>query len=124
MLMTYRSDDGTETEQVWNSRDGVTPFVITLRSGKQATHADWQHDRRMPEDWTPPPGMRVFADLTERRARVLAGMVVDRWLADPDTAARILARYGTREAAAAMLLEDMTGRPGEPDLIDPQDDDT
>jgi len=36
-LMTYRADDGTEEEQVWNSRDGVTPFVITLRSGKAAT---------------------------------------------------------------------------------------
>lgn len=45
-LMQYDADDGTETEVVWNSRDGVTPFGITLRSGKPATHARWGEDVR------------------------------------------------------------------------------
>jgi hypothetical protein len=48
-LMTYRSDDGTEEELIWNSRDGVTPFVIRLRSGKTATHVNWTNDRRIPD---------------------------------------------------------------------------
>ena len=47
MIMTYRADDGIEEERIWNSRDGVTPFVITLRNGKQATHVDWGQDQRM-----------------------------------------------------------------------------
>jgi len=46
--MTYRSDDGSETEQIWNSRDGVTPFVIRSRSGKEMTHVNWQHDKPIP----------------------------------------------------------------------------
>jgi hypothetical protein len=47
-LMTYRSDDGTEEEVIWNSRDGVTPFTIALRSGKPASHVDWGADRPQP----------------------------------------------------------------------------
>ncbi len=70
-LMTYRADDGTEEEQIWNSRDGVTPYVIRLRSGKTAAHVDWRNDRRMP-DYEPPAGSRIFVDLTEERARAHA----------------------------------------------------
>jgi hypothetical protein len=121
MIMTYRADDGIEEERIWNSRDGVTPFVITLRSGKQATHADWGRDQRMGEDWTPPPGMRYFADLTPERARAHAERNYDAWTADPaqprDMTA-VLAR--NRERAIAKLAESYLERPGSPDLIDPQ----
>lgn len=67
-LMKYTSDDGTEEEIIWNSRDGVTPFVITLRSGKTAMHRDWGADQCVP-DYKPLPGSRMFVDLTEERAR-------------------------------------------------------
>jgi hypothetical protein len=58
-LMTYRSDDGTEEEVVWNSRDGVTPLVITLLSGQKATHVNWSADRPHP-DHKPQHGERYF----------------------------------------------------------------
>lgn len=116
-VMCYRSDDGTETEFVWNSRDGVTPFVITLRSGKPATHADWDRDQRMPEDWTPPPGMRRFTDLTRARARELAARQWDTWAADP-AAARHLARLGDRDQAITDLAASYLSQPGAPDLTD------
>lgn len=38
MLMTYREVDGDSTLLVWNSRDGVTPFVINIGAKK------YQHD--------------------------------------------------------------------------------
>lgn len=38
MLMTYREVDGDGTLLVWNSRDGVTPFVINIGAKK------YQHD--------------------------------------------------------------------------------
>ena len=63
-LMQYRSDDGTEAEQLWNSRDGVTPFIITSRSGKRMTHVDWNSDECVP-DFKPAKGMRIFVDATE-----------------------------------------------------------
>lgn len=77
-LMKYRSDDGTEEETLWNSRDGVTPFVITLKSGKTAKHIDWQLDVCVP-DHKPQPGDRVFIDLTEDRALEYARRNLKRW---------------------------------------------
>lgn len=38
MLMTYREVEGDSTLLVWNSRDGVTPFVINIGAKK------YQHD--------------------------------------------------------------------------------
>lgn len=35
-LVTYTSDDGKTSKQVWNSRDGALPEVITLDNGKPA----------------------------------------------------------------------------------------
>lgn len=67
-LMTYQADDGSETETIWNSRDGVTPFGLTLRSGKPARHINWQGDVYAPNH-VPKPGDRIFVDLTEERAR-------------------------------------------------------
>lgn len=65
--MLYRSDDGTEEEWLWNSRDGVTPFVISLRSGKTASHVEWHRDWR-DTDYVPKPGDRIFIDLTPEKA--------------------------------------------------------
>ena len=119
-VMTYRADDGIEEERIWNSRDGVTPFVITLRNGKQATHVDWDQDQRMAEDWTPPPGMRYFADLTPERARVHAARNYDAWTADPAQPRDIAILGANRERAIAKLAGSYLERPGGPDLIDPQ----
>lgn len=117
--MTYTADDGAESELIWNSRDGVTPFVVTLRSGRTATHANWAGDMRMPEDWTPPPGHRVFTDLTEERARQHAAAAADRWLADPDYRDQFLAAYGTRDDGIRELAASYLATPGAPDLVDP-----
>jgi len=77
-LMKYRSDDETEEEIIWNSRDGVTPFVISLRSGKTASHVDWRSDRCVP-DYKPKPGERIFIDLTPEKAEEYAKRNVRKW---------------------------------------------
>jgi hypothetical protein len=61
-LMTYTSDDGLESEQVWNSRDGRVPFVITLRSGTLASHTG--PDTYEGPGWACPAGTRMFVDAT------------------------------------------------------------
>ncbi|HXE05809.1 MAG TPA: hypothetical protein VN579_07475 [Bryobacteraceae bacterium] len=38
MLMKYQSKDGTVTELLWNSRDGVTPFGIMAQEGEAECH--------------------------------------------------------------------------------------
>jgi hypothetical protein len=119
-VMEYISDDGSEREKVWNSRDGVTPFVITLPSGKPATHHNWAADQRMPEDWVPPPGMRCFTDLTAARARELAVRAVDGWLAE-GFRDRLLGQFGDRDDAIDALTAEYF-KPGAPDLVSPPRD--
>lgn len=62
-LMKYQTDDGTETEMLWNSRDGVTPFMLLSKTGKQMKHVDWRNDK-LAVDFKPPSGMRVFVNAT------------------------------------------------------------
>jgi hypothetical protein len=117
-LMTYRSDDGTEEEVLWNSRDGVTPFVITLRSGKQATHVDWHNDQRVP-DYQPAPGTRLFVDLTEDRAHELARSAAQAWFDDPTELGQLArSEYRTVDDMAAMLATQYLQVPGAPDIAD------
>jgi hypothetical protein len=117
-LMTYRADDGSEEEQVWNSRDGVTPFVIGLRSGKPATHADWHRDRRVP-DYLPPLGSRIFVDMTEEAAQRYARENAEGWFAASDSLGAIARKqYGTVEAMAADLAASYLRQLGAPDLVE------
>ena len=71
-LMTYRCKDCGKTEWLWNSRDGVTPFIIGCRyCGGEEQHADWHRDVRVP-NYDPKPGERIFVDMTRERAEEIA----------------------------------------------------
>jgi hypothetical protein len=59
-VLTYSTDDGTQTEQVWNSRAGQVPQTITLRTGYQAWHSG--PDTFHGAGFTPPAGMRIIVD--------------------------------------------------------------
>ena len=59
-LMEYVCESCRAREILWNSRDGVTPFIIKCRyCGKLARHERWHLDVRI-EDFCPHPGQRVF----------------------------------------------------------------
>lgn len=83
MLMSYVSDDGKTGELIWNSRDGVTPFVVRSRDGVEMTHSDWNHDVYAPH-FRPPPGMRVFVSMDEDMAREAAEKQVALWWDHPE----------------------------------------
>ena len=71
-LMYYRCEKCGELERLWNSRDGVTPFVIGCRyCGGEAVHIMWQYDRCVP-DYKPKPAERIFIDMTKERAEEIA----------------------------------------------------
>lgn len=63
-LMLYRDSQGNE-EIIWNSRDGVTPFIVTSKQGYEAQHVEWRKDKFAP-DHKPQPGDRIFTDGTPK----------------------------------------------------------
>ena len=115
--MRYRAlDDPGEVEEVWNSRDGRTPYTILLRDGRTATHADWTTMVHRP-DYNPPAGSRIFVDLTDEIARTNAEAYVKKiW--DDQGAEGMLARsqFDTAQAMIESLVSDI--QPGEPTLIE------
>lgn len=77
-VMQYASDDGTITETLWNSRDGVTPFMLISKDGKTTMrHVNWANDKFDPE-FKPPSGSRYFADLTKEQAKKYAKDILKR----------------------------------------------
>lgn len=82
-LMLYRAKDGSEEETIWNSRDGITPFGVNLRSGKPAEHAEWRNDRYAPF-YVPQVGERVFVSYTPETARQVAERIWEDWSKRPD----------------------------------------
>lgn len=75
MLMKYATrKDGPGpdplVERIWNSRDGVTPFIVRAPDGREMTHADWGKDQYEP--FWPHTGLkvgdRIFVDMTREAA--------------------------------------------------------
>jgi len=66
-LMTYKDTAGN-CEVIWNSRDGVTPFIVRSRAGLEAQHINWKNDFCAPNH-QPKLGDRIFEDMTEESAR-------------------------------------------------------
>jgi hypothetical protein len=50
-LMTYECENCERQAEIWNSRDGVTPFMVRCRHCKDGTmkHIDWANDVLNPE---------------------------------------------------------------------------
>ena len=105
-LMSYVSDDGKHGELLWNSRDGITPFVIHSRDGVEMTHVDWQSDVRAPH-FRPPPGMRIFVDMDEELAAERARERVEQWWDRPDYP--LSARFPDKASAIAAFAKEYLG---------------
>lgn len=122
MLMRYRCvgsrrDDGCgQGEMVWNSRDGVTPFIISCRfCGSEAKHIQWQQDVYLP-NYEPPVGSRVFVDLDPEKALELAWQRVEQYWDHPEYPMR--GRYSSKEEIAQILAKEYYDDGGQPHLIE------
>ena len=117
-IMTYRAEDGSgEEERIWNSRDGVTPFMVALRSGKPAQHVDWHRDEYNP-DYQPPVGSRIFVDMTPERARELAERNATHYWEDAAAAYKPQQQYRTKADLVQALMHSYLEREGAPDIIE------
>lgn len=63
-LMHYANEDRSVIKVVWNSRDGVTPFILY----EELSHIDWAKDIKCPL-LIPENGMLVFVNATEELIR-------------------------------------------------------
>ena len=112
-LMRYATDDMTVEEILWNSRDGVTPFVIMSRDKQhELTHVDFFLDERNAL-YVPPVGSRIFVDLTPEKALEYATTQVERqWeqMQHHDT----LGPLGKEGAAQHLAQANL--QPGAPDV--------
>lgn len=68
-LMQYYCKPCGHFEIIWNSRDGVTPFMMQCPScgGTDMHHVNFHRDRCVP-DYKPFLGQRMWVDMTRERA--------------------------------------------------------
>ncbi len=109
-LMKYATKDRSEVEWIWNSRDGVTPFGLLSRSGKEMLHVDWHLDQYRPH-YKPRNGERIFVDLTPERARELAVKKVEILWDHPEMP--MSGHCPDKETAAQMFVDSWTEHPGQ-----------
>lgn len=77
-IMHYRCDLCRYTQRLWNSRDGVTPFIIDcFKCDGTAAHVSWNLDQCAP-DFVPEIGMRIFVDTTKEMCIEANRKYVDR----------------------------------------------
>ena len=110
-LMQYRDKVTGETEVLWNSRDGVTPFGIVSRRGNDAMHDNWKQDIRVPQ-FKPAPGMRIFVDATEDNLTPGLNAFIEKWWNNPRHPMGLT--YKSREQAFTELMKDWLNEPGSP----------
>ena len=115
-LMTYAekgSPAGCDWLQIWNSRDGVTPFVlIHPRTGAELMHVNWRDDQRVP-DYVPEVGSYIFIDLHPEKAMQYAWAKVERYWEHPDYPMKEM--FDTKKQAAQVMFGDF--QEGEPDVV-------
>lgn len=104
--MRYGTKDGRIVRSIWNSRDGVTPFIVRdPETGEELTHLPpWSADVYDPT-YQPQPGDLVFIDLHPEKALMLAMRKVEHFWDDEQYPLR--ERGWSKEEAARMFFDSM-----------------
>lgn len=119
--MRYRDMKTGESEVLWNSRDGVTPFITHSKDGNKMQHIDWEKDVCDPF-FVPPVGSRIFVTMTLENARDEYTNLVEKfWDGGNDsmTYKRLAASRGmTKEELITSIMEgDLKQNPGAPHVV-------
>lgn len=111
MLMWYECNDCHHSEQVWNSRDGVTPFGMRCPkcNGTKMLHTNWSADVFAPF-YQVKPGQRFWRNGTPDEAEAIMRRRINetrgRFPLTPEYEARLIA-----EARSGQLSEFQHGWP-------------
>ncbi len=106
-LMQYECQTCRTIETLWNSRDGVTPFIIACKTlcGGEMHHLNFGADLCVP-DFYPEPGRRVFIDFPDHFREVFKKRQIrNQWDAKNHP---MKERWKTRAEALGALMEDDT----------------
>ncbi|MPR36585.1 hypothetical protein [Salmonirosea aquatica] len=113
-LMIYQnmSDFRMEDIIIWNSRDGVTPFIV-FHEGHEYQHVDWHRDMMMidPEflkERILLPGKHIFRDITKEEATEAAKKRIAQFFGTEFEIQKGSKRY---DEVLANLIEDFEGGP-------------
>lgn len=118
-LMRYKDEETGEVELLWNSRDGVTPFIITSRSGNPAKHIAWRSDRYAP-DHVPDIGDRIFVDMTRERFEEVQKQKIERYWDHPEYP--MSERWESKEEALSKLTSSFDPEQPGPDVVTVDED--
>ena len=116
LMMIYVCElDPNHAFMIWNSRDGVTPFIVTCAYCRgHAKHVAWQSDIYMPNH-QPPKGSLIFVDLDEDAARRSAAKFVDEMWNITAGEINLKRDFKTKHAAVEhFVAETMKGGSGQP----------
>lgn len=111
-LMDYKCKECGTLEQLWNSRDGVTPFSIRCRDahcngkdtlGSPMSHVDFHKDKCYPA-FVPHPGLRIFINMPESVAHAYTRLRWNAYLANAEDAGFPL---GDEENTKSAIFEDI-----------------
>lgn len=111
--MRYRSESGREI-RIWNSRDGVTPFTVSIDE-ENFTHVAFRDDKCEP-DRVPRVGEWIFVDMTLERATHIYTGYVDRMWDYSDAPMHDIGRWASKHDAVIHLAETMMAY-GAPDKL-------
>jgi hypothetical protein len=115
-VMIYEDGEGRR-ELLWNSRDGVTPYVVATRDGKgEMHHVEWSRDRYAP-DHVPEVGDRIFVDLTRDLAAERATVYVEKHWGNKEMNG-VRASFSSKEEAIAQFADAWYGEGGQPALVE------
>lgn len=116
-VMRYASKDGSVTEKLWNSRDGVTPFTLMSKDDRvEMQHVEWKSDLYAPDH--PHTGLkvgdRVFVDMTMERGRQVARAQIE-WVRKSIPETDVETPEETEQLITDMAQSWVDG--GDPDIV-------
>lgn len=113
-LMQYECEKCSKLEIIWNSRDGVTPFVVGCNCcDGSMEHVNWGMDEYVPNHY-PHKGNRVFVDTSKQITEIYIRARIGLYWNHPEIP--MSERFKTKEEALKALTAD-TNHEGEPYII-------
>lgn len=96
-LLTYATEDGSETEVLWNTRVGFVP--IEIQSAASGELMRLTEVGEINPSYVPDVGARVIVDMNEQRARVLAAQYLAEAMDILESRKDLEQLFSTREEA-------------------------